>query len=464
LYRTAGPASFPRIAVASVNWEVFVFACALALGVALLSGVAPAAVMMHLTRLGADGSARSATVSRPLRTSCRIFIGLQVAGSAALVVSMGLVTQSFIRLQHVDPGFDGRGARWVQLSLPPRAYPDRERIGRFADALRDRLLSMPGVRDAGAVSLMPLTGLLSTMDIAFPDRPPPAPDEVPQGHFRIATPGYFRAAGIPVLSGRTFTASDLARGRPVAIVSRSFASRHWPGEAAVGKTLQLVLAVPSAPLDVIGVVADVKQFGLDGSPTADVYVPLHQMPPQTSGLIAARMYWIVRTDDTARVSDESIREAVTAIDPQVAASAIRPLEDAVRASLGPRRLNVRLLEAFGLVAVLLSALGVYAVTSFSAGTRKRELAIRTALGAGRGQLRHLLVRDELRALAIGLIAGLLAAFLAAPALEPLLFDTNPANLPTYIVAGAVLLVVGLVASLVPARHASRTDPARLLRA
>src|SRR5262249_30985189 len=143
------------------------------------------------------------------------------------------------------------------------------------------------------ISLLPLSGLLSTMDISFPGRPAPPPDEVPQAHFRVTSPEYFSAAGISITDGRPFTDLDRQDSLPVAIVSRTLAARHWPGERAIGKMIQIDQP-GSRPMQVVGVVNDVKQFALDGPPTADLYVPLHQMPSSQAGLLAARTYWVVR--------------------------------------------------------------------------------------------------------------------------------------------------------------------------
>jgi len=212
---------------------------------------------------------------------------------------MGLVARSFARLERVEPGFTPDHALSLQVSLPPRVYTDRATIWRFYEALRERVASIPGTQQVGAVSLRPLSGLLSAMDVAFPDRPAPPPDEVPQAHFRIASPGYFAAAGISVLAGREFTDHDLPRSPLVAIVSRTFAERHWPGDVAIGKPVQLVLSDPSPALEVVGVVNDVKQFGLDGAATADLYVPLAQMPPSQVPLVAA---------DSQRRSKEDLKK------------------------------------------------------------------------------------------------------------------------------------------------------------
>jgi hypothetical protein len=323
---------------------------------------------------------------------------------------------------------------------------------------------MPGVESTGMVSLLPLSGLLSTMDVAFPDRPAPPPDEVPQAHFRVADPGYFAAARIRVLEGRAFTDHDREDGQLVAIVSRTFADRHWPGDQAVGKSVQLVQTAASAPLEIVGVVNDVRHFALDAPPTADLYVPLRQMPASQAPFLAARMFWIVRARVESPALARAVREAVLQVDPGVATSSARTLESVLSTSLGPRRVNAQLLAVFGQIAVVLCAIGVYAIAVFSTRTRSRELAIRAALGARRRDLTTLLLRTELWPVITGIGFGLSAAYVAAPVLFGTPFETDPRDTITYMAVGAGLLTLSVVASYIPVRRASGTNPAALLQA
>ena len=431
---------------------------------AIVCGVVPAWSATRDLAASLGSTTRSLTGSRREGAIRRTFVVLQVAGSAVLLVCVGLVARSLARIEAVDPGFTADRALTVQLSLPPNRYGTREAVAGFYDALAARLAALPGVRSVGAVSLLPLTGLLATMDIEFPDRPAPPPDEVPQAHFRIASAGYFAAAGIAVLEGREFAARDTARGAPVAIVSEAFAARHWPGQSAVGKHLRIVQPPPSPDLEVVGVVRNVKQYGLDGSPTADLYVPIHQMPPGQASLIAGRMYWVVRAQAGGRVIDGDVRDAIHAVDPDVATSSTRTLEEMLAASVGSRRINVRLLELFGQVAMLLAALGTYAIAAFAAGMRRRELAIRSAFGASRRSLAQLMFRGELPPLVGGLAAGLAIAFVAARALGDMLFATSPWDPAVYALVAGTMLCVTTVATWLPARRAASTDPAELLRA
>jgi putative ABC transport system permease protein len=462
-WRAFGPVSFPRMASVTMDMRVLVFAGVAVCGSTLIAGFIPAWAAARTVHASLGSDTRSHTGSRHQGALRRGFVVLQVAASAILIVCMSLVARGFARLVRVDPGFAPERALSVQLSLPPARYSTREAVVRFYEALNDRLAALPASRAVGAVSLLPLSGLLNTMDVILPDRPTPPPDEVPQAHFRIASAGYFEAAGVRVIAGRVFSPSDNLTSRPVAVVSRTFAERHWPGASAVGKSLQLPIG-PSPPLlEVVGVVSDVKQFTLDREPTADLYVPLLQMPSTQATQLVARMYWVFRTRDDPRQIESSVRNAVHGVDPDVATSSMRTLDALLQASLNPRRLNVRLLEYFGEMAMALSAMGVYAIAAFSVGARRRELAIRSAFGAGRRKLARLVFVEELRSVVVGLIVGLITALALSRFFSALIFGISPTDPATYVGVAIALLAVSALAVYVPARRAGLVDPVELMR-
>ena len=378
-WRAWGPPDFPQMADVALDLNVLLFTVVASAVTAVVCGLAPAWFATRDTAPPAQDATRTTTSNRTRSAVQRSFVAAQVAAATVLLVGMLLMARGLARLEQVPVGFTPSQAQSLQLSLPPGTYGNREALVRFYEALRDRLGAISGVDSAGAVSLLPLSGLLSTADIALPDRPAPPPDEVPQAHLRVATPEYFDAAGIRVLEGRAFNDHDRQHGQPVAIVSRTFAARHWPAETAVGKAVQIVQATSAPQREIVGVVADVQQFGLDAPPTPDLYVPLHQIPAFQAPLVAARMYWVVRGHDDGATMTQAIRSAVTQVDPEIAASNARTLESLWRTALGSRRANVRLLQIFGDVALVLCAIGVYGVAAFAGRTRKRELAIRAAL-------------------------------------------------------------------------------------
>jgi putative ABC transport system permease protein len=249
----------------------------------------------------------------------------------------------------------------------------------------------------------------------------------------------------------------------VAVVSQTFAERHWPGTTAVGKVLQLPIDPAPHTLEVVGVVADVKQFTIDREPTSDLYVSVLQMPPGQSAPLAARMYWVVRARDDAPELLTGIRDAVRTVDPDVATSSVRTLDAIRESSLSSRRTNVRLLEWFGSLAVALAVMGIYAIAAFSIGARKREMALRSAFGAGRRTLVALVLGEEMRPVMAGLAVGLTAALAATRAFGDLVFAIAPTDPPTYVGVALVLLAVCALAIYLPARRAGSIDPLELLR-
>jgi len=463
-WKAFAPADFPRLGEVRIDASVVLFAALLAAAVTMVCGLAPAWMAERRLADAARGDGRTTTPGRRDGALRRTFVAVQVAGAAVLLVAMGLVTRALARLEHVDPGFTPQHAAVVQLSLPPSRYATPAAVIGLYAALRDRLARAPGVRAAGAVSLMPLGGLLSAIDLAFPDRPAPPPDEVPQAHFRIASAQYFAAAGIRVVEGRAFTEHDGPDAARVAVVSRTLAARHWPGESAVGKHLQIALGPSPTLLEVVGVVSDVKQFSMDGAPTADLYVPLAQIPPSQAATLAARMFWIVRGDGGGRTLVAPLAGAVRAVDREIAASSARPLEDVVAGAFAARRASVRLLDIFAQAAMALVAIGVYAMAGFAAAARRRELAIRAAFGATDRDLVSLVVGSEYRTLAAGIAGGLALAWLVARALEPLLDGVSRSDAGTYAAVGLLLSGVTFVAAWAPVMRARRVDPADVLRA
>ena len=460
-WRAWGPEDFPQLTTLALNSPALLFALAMSGLTALACGLMPA---WFAAREVVHSQGGRVTAVRAHAAVRRTFVALQLACATVLLIGMGVVARGFARLEQVSPGFTPDATLSLQLSLPPQTYGNREALVQFNEALRIRVKLLPDVERAGLVSLLPLSGLLSTIDIAFPDRPVPPPDEVPQAHFRVASPEYFDAAGIPILEGRAFSDSDVGTSLPVAIISRTFAERHWPGRSAVGESVQIVQAATSAaPMQVVGVAGDVKHFTLDAAPTADLYVPLHQMPASQVSLLAARTYWIVRARAGAVRLGPAVRAAVAHVDPNVATSSERTLEAVWAASLGSRRMNVTLLEVFGQAALALCGLGVYGVASFSARSRRRELGIRTALGASRFEVTAWMLRRELWPAAAGVSAGLLAAWLAAPVLFGTPFETSPRDGLTYAGAATGLLILATLASYAPVRHASSVRPSDALR-
>jgi predicted permease len=459
-WRAWGPADFPQIAVTDLSADALLFACGVSALGAIVCGAASA---WFVARNGSGaGRTRSVTAGRRQLRVQRALVASEVASATLLLVALGLTSHGLSRLEAVEPGFSPDRALSLQLSLPLARYATRASLVSFGDAVANRLGAIPGVEAAGAVSLLPLSGLLSAVDIALPDRPAPPPDEVPQAHFRVATPGYFAAAGIPIVEGRAFTPHDREDRVTVAVVNRTLAERHWPAGRALGQSLDIVQSPRSIRLEIVGVVADVKQAGLDARPTADLYLPLAQMPVSQVPLLASRMYWVLRGRHDPAVLAQALRSVVAEVDSGVAASRAQTLGELWSSSLAPRRVSVELFQVFSLAALALCSLGVYGVAAFSARTRRRELAIRAALGATGTRLACSMLQVELLPVLAGLGLGLAGAFAGAPLIAATLFETNPRDILTFIQSAAVLLAVAVIASYIPVRRAARQNPAEVL--
>jgi putative ABC transport system permease protein len=453
-----GGSTLPRLEDIGLTPGVAAFALGATAVAAILCGVVPAWLFSNEPARGLADEGRTSSGGAAQGRLRRGFVAIQVAAALMLLVATLLTARSFSRLQAVDPGFDGRSVLSMQLALPPTRYARPADIITFADKLHSDLTALPGVRDAAAISLLPLSGLLSTQDYRIVGQPEPPVEEIPQAHYRIVTPGYFRVMGVRVL-GREFEAADREKTRRVAVVSRTLAERHWPNESPLGEH---IVVGPDA-LEVVGVCDDVKQFGLDSGPTADLYVPLRQMPAGQAQFVAARTYWVVQTIEDPLTLADAVRADVRRLDKDVATSSIRSVRQMLAASIGPRRFNADLIKIAGAASLLLALVGVYSVAAFSMQHRTRDIAIRLTLGARPAQVVLPVLTVEWRAIAAGLLVGVAGAALISRALSTVLFATGGVD-PAIICASAAMLgAAALTASYLPARRAIRADPVAALR-
>jgi hypothetical protein len=279
----------------------------------------------------------------------------------------------------------------------------------------------------------------------------------------MISPTYVRTFGVPLIAGRSFDDHDDASGAPVVLVSRTLARRYWSETSAVGAELVVEDAGRPRQARIVGVVGDVKHYGLEAEVTPDVYVPIAQVPDMTVQWLANNMYWGVRTSGNPALVREPFRAALAGVDRDVPASAMKTMEEALDVALAPRRLNLRLVGAFAVLALGLAAAGVYAVTAFSIAMRRREMAIRAALGAAARDNVRMMVADAARPIVAGLTAGLAGAIAAAPALRGVLFEVEPVAAGPFAAVAAALLAAGLIAALVAALPLRAADPLEALK-
>jgi putative ABC transport system permease protein len=425
--------------------------------VAVVCVVVPA--IQATTRFECMPKSRDTTAPRERQRLRRALVALQMAIAFTLLAAIGLTVRSLLNLQHVKIGFRPQGTLSVQLSLPIARYSSAAALSQFTDALTPRILSLPGVRSAALVSLLPLSGLLRAEDFRIVGRPEPPPNEVPQAHYRVVTPQYFQTMGVAMLEGREFTDDDRRNTASVAIVSQRLAQESWPGASPIGSRLRLA----NGDLNIIGEAANVKQLTLEGAPTADLYVPLRQMPESEAPLVAARTFWVVATHGDPAQLVERVRAQVHGLDGEIAASGTRTLESIVSDAIAPRRFNAAVLAAFGQIALLLAAAGLYAVSACSVQQRTREIGVRMALGAKRRDVILLVLGSEWRAMAIGALGGIAGGFAVARLLASTLYQVGSIDLGTVTASLAALVGMAVAGCYLPARRAAQIDPIEALR-
>lgn len=440
------PPDTPRIA--HVGFDLGAAAVALAAG--LVAGIG--ASLVPAIRAGSSRGQSLAMESSARATSSRLrggFVVAQIAGSACLVVVAALLIQSLWRLTRVDPGFESDGLLTVSLPVVNRDFATGGERVRHYEALLEAVRPLPGVSSADMVNTLPLRSAGPTF--SFEMRTPPAETELLAG-FRVATPGYFDTLGIPVLEGRSFLPEEDGDGPPVVIVDAAFAERFFPGRSALGQEIELL----DAWRRVVGVVGSVHDSGLASPASARMYVPMAQGPRQGMVLVA-------RTTGDPLSLLPSLRTAIRRVAPEQALAGPAPMSDWIRRSVAGDRFLTRLLVSFAAVALLLAAIGMYGLLGTSVSERSREIGVRIAVGGSARRIRRMILGQGMALTGVGLGVGLLAAWLVARSLGPVLYEVEPVDPVAYTLVPLVLGVVASLAAWLPARRASRVDPVEALR-
>jgi putative ABC transport system permease protein len=444
------PHHLPRLAAIRLDGRALAFALGVTLVVGLVFGSIPA---FHGSRgdLRAALQQSSGRTAGGHQTTRRALVVAEVALALVLLVGAGLLLRSLRRLFSVDPGFDSRGVLTLQVQTAGRHFPDDAARHRFFAEALEAVRHVPSVVSAGFTCQLPLSGDADGYGVSLESEVGEA-----QAAFRYAVRGdYFQTMGIPLRAGRLFDDRD-AQGPMVVVINESFAKRKFPGVDPIGKRLRFG---PSAELrTIVGVVADVRQLSLSDSEPDAVYLPARQWP------WADRVQTlVVRSHVEAPALVAGIRKAIWSVDKDQPIARIATMEDLLAASASERRFALVLFEAFGAVALLLAAMGIYGVLSGSVAERTREIGIRSALGASPGGILSLIVRQGFALTALGAAIGLTAAIAASQALAGLLFGVSRLDPLTYLAMVALLLLVSLVACWMPAWRAARVDPAIALR-
>jgi len=449
--------SVQTLADVSVDWSVLAFTLVVALITGLVFGLAPA---YHAVRGGAQESLKSGgRGSTTSRSSARVRNALVVAEMSLalmLLAGAGLMVRSFAALEQVRLGFDPNHVLTARVSLPGRRYPNDTLTLAFFRAAEQRVAALPGVSAVGAISYLPLTGQRSASGFNVEGRPAAAAGAEPIGDMRAVTPGYFGAMGISIKDGRNLEETDVANSPAVGVVSETLARTFWPNESAVGHYL-LYEWNGSERVRIVGVAADVHHGGPDQAAYMEIYRPLAQFPYSAMTLVVRG----VVGDPTSYVAP--LRDAVRSIDARIPLAEVRTMNGLVSQSLGRTRLSTMLFGLFGALGLLLAAVGIYGVMSYTVQQRRHEIGVRMALGAHAVEVVGMVVRGGARLVLAGIVIGSVGGLLGTRLMENLLFGVPPGDRLTFVVTAAVLGGVGLLAAYLPARRATRVDPVAVLR-
>jgi predicted permease len=435
-----------------LDWAGAGCALLLAMLATLLAGAAPAWMTARTPPQEVlHSESRLASESPSSKRIRRMLVAVEVAVSVALVLMTGLLTTSLLRLLHVDRGFEAARIATATVDLPSKSYSDSGARNAFYKQALDRLSQLPGVKHAAAVSELPLSADRWVDMIRLPGDARPMM-QVPE-HFRWVSPGYFETIHLPLVAGRLLSSSD--EGKHYAIISELTARTLWPGKNPIGQQFGRA-GLDEGPFTVIGVVGNARTISLATPDPMMVYMP-YWYRSYTNGVL------LVRTRQDPGMMADAMRKSIWSVDPEVPVPEGRLLGGVVEDSLANRRFEMRLLLLFAISALLLAALGVYGVVTYSVAQREREIGLRLALGAQRHNIYHLVLRDGLMPVLAGALAGVALAFSFARVVGSLLFQVSPYNSAITAAAVCLLVAMGSAACLLPARRAAAVDPMQAMR-
>jgi putative ABC transport system permease protein len=460
LLLSLAPEDLPRVRDVSLDGRVLGFTAGIALLTGLIFGLVPAlqASKPNLNSTLKDAGRGSTEGGRHhiIRSGLVIF---EVATALVVLVGAGLMIKSFLHLQKVDPGFNPDNALVVNLSLPQRKYPEDDQRSAFYSQLIQKVSTLPGVQSTGASCVLPLADDF-VLGFDIQGRPPYAPGDEPSTNYYAVSTDYFKAMGIPLLRGRLFTEHDSKSAPRVAIINEKMAKEFFPDEDPIGKRIHVTNG-PVLYREIVGIVGDVKHYGLDEKTSSQTYEPYLQEPFSFMSLV-------VRTAGDPTSLSAAIRSEVQSLDSEQPVSSIKTLDQILSTTIAQQRFAMLLFGVFGAVAMILAVVGIYGVMSYSVTERTHEIGIRMALGAGQRDVLKLIVGHGTILTLIGIAFGLGAAFVLTrfvitSLMSSLLFDVSVTDLTIFAIFSASLTAVALAACIVPARRALKVDPMVALR-
>ncbi|HEY3040199.1 MAG TPA: ABC transporter permease [Pyrinomonadaceae bacterium] len=459
LLLTLAPPDLPRLNNVSLDGRVLAFTATITLLTGVIFGLVPAlqSSKPNLNETMKDAGRGSTEGGRRQRIRSTLVV-LEVATALVLLVGAGLMIKSFWQLQKVDPGFNPDNTLTVQVSLPKTKYPEESQQVAFFQQLIERVATLPGVQSAGAGHVVPLSGNDFVLAFEIDGRPPLQPGVTQSTNYYSVSADYFKAMGIPLRRGRVFTERDIKDSPRVAVINETMAKKIFPDEDPIGKRITFDNRQKGNPewFEIVGIVGDVKQYSLDQVTTMQTYEPYIQ---QTFPY----MTLVVRTTGDPTNLNAAIRSEVLKLDKEQPTTNFKTLNEFFSISIAQQRFSVVLLGMFAVVALVLSAVGIYGVLSYAVTQRTHEIGIRVALGAGKRDVLRLVVGQGMLLTVIGVAGGLGAAFALTRLMASLLFGVTATDAVTFASVASLLLAVALLACYIPARRATKVDPLVALR-
>jgi putative ABC transport system permease protein len=445
--------SLPRMNDVRLDGGVLLFAIGISAFTALVFGLVPA---LHAARAGLRDTtnAFSGTTRASSARLLSALVVVEVALALLLLVGAGLMMRSFAQLMRVSPGFEPRNLLAVQIYLPQAKYKTAgDRLRFFTNAVH-RVASLPGVQRAAAVSALPMypVGIDFALPFTIEGQAPPANGEEPRADIRIASPGYFETMKMALVRGRAIDERDRLGAPGAMVINETMARRYFSGQDPIGR----IVKNPHGSAAVVGIVGDVKHYGLDSDPRAELFMPAYQQPLNGMALV-------VRTASDPKLFVDSIRREVLAIDAEQPIFDASAMVDVVARSVFLPRVSMLLLAAFAVSALLLAIVGIYGVVSYAVTERTRELGVRMALGADAGHTLRLVLGKSMLLVFGGTVCGLIVSFAVTRAIARLLYGVSPLDPIVFVGVSVLLAVAGFIAGLIPARRATRVDPIVALR-
>jgi putative ABC transport system permease protein len=451
------PGNLPRLGNITIDGTVLVFALLVSVITGVLFGLMPALHAVGKDPLEAlrEGGRTTSAGRGGLRLRSTLMVA-EIAMALVLLVGAGLLVKSFDRLTHFELGFNARNVLSARIELPAGPYGEKARKEAFFTELLARAASLPGVRDAALATDLPVQASWQG-GVTIEGRPPADAGNDPMVNMARVTPAWFETMEMPLVAGRGFELSDAAGAVPVAIISEAGAKRFFPGESPLGRRYKHGRATSTEPwVTIVGVVAEVPNGGFDRVPLGTVYMPVAQGEPD-------KLWVALRTAGRPEPIGSALRAAVAEIDPDLPVSSLASMEDVVDDMLAAPRFAMLMVLIFASIALLLAAIGIYGVISYSVSQRAHEIGVRMALGAKRSGVVGMVVRQVVTLAGAGIVIGTAGALGLGRVLRKMLFQVTPTDPATFVAMVAVLAVVALGAAAVPAWRAARLDPVSALR-